>query len=613
MKRIYHFYVQRKNRPSHFEKSSHKLKSFAIRLFLPLVGFLALIWFLVRVIPKPSRASYPCQQIAFPLASGFVVWAAGLLGSAVFIRKANRYMAGSRYRIAALCICVSVICLWLTLSVTSSRPALADNPVPNNPIGVAKGIYPGRVVWIHDPNATSWEGSNGDTTGPFWYEDVCTDQTVVNQMLSKALRTLSGKSTDAEAWDALFKNFNQQMGRGDIGYTAGQKIAIKVNFVLMYGINSGTKPWDRYDQIENSPQLARALLRQLIDSAGVNPGDISIGDPSQGMPNTWYDMVYAECPGVVYLTKPGYSLYGRTTVTKDLNAPFYWSDPDPSHFTGVANQDYIPTHFSQADYFINFPVLKSHDHAGITAGGKNHYGSLRIPTESGYYDMHWSRILPGESPGMGHYRANVDLLGHSKLGGKTMLTLLDALYAGRGWDARPIRWDMEPFNGHWPSSIFLSQDKIAIDSVAFDFMYNEWDGSSPEKNPFPHMSGAEDYLHEAAMIPAPPSGTTYDPADDGGLTESLGVHEHWNNATDRQYSRNLGTGDGIELVYYKMKHYAGDLNADEVVDLFDFMYLSDQWLWTGDPGDILEDIVEDGKVDLRDFRIMAENWNPELE
>jgi hypothetical protein len=30
--------------------------------------------------------------------------------------------------------------------------------------------------------------------------------------------------------------------------------------------------------------------------------------------------------------------------------------------------------------------------------------------------------------------------------------------------------------------------------------------------------------------------------------KSLGVHEHWNNDSDRQYSRNLGGKDGIELV-----------------------------------------------------------------
>jgi hypothetical protein len=28
------------------------------------------------------------------------------------------------------------------------------------------------------------------------------------------------------------------------------------------------------------------------------------------------------------------------------------------------------------------------------------------------------------------------------------------------------------------------------------------------------------------------------------------VHEHWNNATDKQYSRNLGKREGIELVVW---------------------------------------------------------------
>jgi hypothetical protein len=29
-------------------------------------GLLALAWFLIRVLPKPSRATYPCQRAAFP-------------------------------------------------------------------------------------------------------------------------------------------------------------------------------------------------------------------------------------------------------------------------------------------------------------------------------------------------------------------------------------------------------------------------------------------------------------------------------------------------------------------------------------------------------------------
>lgn len=41
------------------------------KIGFPLFGILAIIWFLMRVIPKPSRAAYPCQQVAVGLGSAF--------------------------------------------------------------------------------------------------------------------------------------------------------------------------------------------------------------------------------------------------------------------------------------------------------------------------------------------------------------------------------------------------------------------------------------------------------------------------------------------------------------------------------------------------------------
>jgi hypothetical protein len=32
-------------------------------------GISTLLWFLIRVIPKPSRAAYPCMRAAAPIAS----------------------------------------------------------------------------------------------------------------------------------------------------------------------------------------------------------------------------------------------------------------------------------------------------------------------------------------------------------------------------------------------------------------------------------------------------------------------------------------------------------------------------------------------------------------
>ena len=65
------------------------------RWLFPAVGLLSLIWFLVRVMPKPSRTAYPCQQAAAPLAAGFVLWVAGALASASLYRRARELSWGS--------------------------------------------------------------------------------------------------------------------------------------------------------------------------------------------------------------------------------------------------------------------------------------------------------------------------------------------------------------------------------------------------------------------------------------------------------------------------------------------------------------------------------------
>lgn len=101
---------------------------------------------------------------------------------------------------------------------------------------------------------------------------------------------------------------------------------------------------------------------------------------------------------------------------------------------------------------------------------------------------------------------------------------------------------MPPFNNAWPSSLFVSQDMVAIDAVCCDFIINEWRDA-------PDLQYCDAYLVEAALADDPPSKTAYDPEKDETKLQSLGVMEHWNNVTDKKYSRNLHTGKGIELLY----------------------------------------------------------------
>ena len=37
------------------------------------LGMASVIWVLIRVLPKPSRATYPCQKVTQPLAASFIV------------------------------------------------------------------------------------------------------------------------------------------------------------------------------------------------------------------------------------------------------------------------------------------------------------------------------------------------------------------------------------------------------------------------------------------------------------------------------------------------------------------------------------------------------------
>ena len=155
-----------------------------------MTGLLSLLWFLVRVIPKPSRAAYPCQRAAFLVASSFVIWVTALLGSSLAWRKARRFDA----RLWQACAW-GAVGLALAVFVFASLPkerALADNP-PHGVLGEAKGIFPGRVVWVHAPSATSWDGYNSTE---HWYETNHTDLAVVEEMLSKAVRAVGGGNSE---------------------------------------------------------------------------------------------------------------------------------------------------------------------------------------------------------------------------------------------------------------------------------------------------------------------------------------------------------------------------------------------------------------------------------
>src|SRR5665647_3815704 len=80
------------------------------------IGFTALIWFLIRVIPKPSRASYPCQQAAFPLASAFVIWLTAVISSMFAFKTLGRKLAKHKAAVSIISVVSTVVFIgWFTI------------------------------------------------------------------------------------------------------------------------------------------------------------------------------------------------------------------------------------------------------------------------------------------------------------------------------------------------------------------------------------------------------------------------------------------------------------------------------------------------------------------
>lgn len=418
----------------------------------------------------------------------------------------------------------------VAVEVPSRAPNWIPDDLPNTPVGKARGIFPGRVVWARDKAATPWSGSkeNGDN---WWHDKTGVNQTAVDAMISRSLQTLTGTKNDHDAWSRIFHHYNHTHSRGDRGYSSTEVLALKVNCNNCY---AGYADVD--DQIDASPQSILAMLRQLVHHAGVPQNKILVYEAIRVIPDRIYIPCHAEFPDVLWMDSRGDGINGRLPV-KWRPATFDYSVTEKNKCGSS-----IPELVYQSDYIINMALMKGHPTCGFTLTAKNHYGSINERDHSEYINTHAHK--------MGIYNPFVDLIATKHLGGKTVLFMVDALFGTRDANDPVIpefaSWT-NLFGGEWSSSFLMSFDPVAIDSVGLDFLQAEFGGYLASSHGRGHDMHADNYLHEAALADKATSGTVYKP--DGVPVGSLGVHEHWNNSKDKKYSRNLSLkGRGIELI-----------------------------------------------------------------
>jgi hypothetical protein len=495
-------------------------------IWFHIAGIIAIVWFLIRVVPKPQRAQYPCQQVAMSISLGYIAfWSILLTGLVVWLRTAKTKFAKTlpTMFVGSLLIFSITGAVFATNYFQNQQPtATSWDPIPKQPMGTGVGINPGRVVWVWNPNATE-QNLVGD-----WWEEANNNQDVLDQMVSTGIQDLTGSPTDSEAWNAIFRYFNEVHGNGDIGYQPGEKIAIKIN--LNNALGGIGDPYVKEDNDRDaSPYVIKALLRQLVNVVGVPQEDITIFDASRPIVNCLYNRIYYETYPADHLVEEFANIHYVDSLGGATGREQVIPSSTMIHFSDGLLRT-LPTCVVDAKYIINIPLLKRHPiNSGVTLSGKNFFGSFIEPVAD-LHPYHISGLT------MGNPAPQVDLLAYEHLGGKTLLFLGDGTYGTKVDHKTIAKFLMYPFNDDWTNSLFFSQDPVALDSVMYDFLLTE--GTNP-------IEGSQNYLHQAAVPPE----NVYDPEGDGiYLSQSLGVHEHWDRTVDIFSSeRYVGlSGNGID-------------------------------------------------------------------
>ncbi len=299
--------------------------------------------------------------------------------------------------------------------------------------GTPRGIYPGRVAWVYNPNAALWTGS-----GNYWDPSV-NPQAEYNKSFNAGIAALSGGTSVADSWDRIFHWFNDSHGRPGTGYKAGDIIAIKIN-----QNNSPEPAADHGNAMNSNPQTSVAVPTSLV-KAGVPQEDIWIGDPSRAVTDNVFNAIHSAFPKVKVVDYYGNN--GRVT-TGATDGVFPNNDV----------KDAEATCFYTARYIVNTPLMKGHVGQMITFGAKNLYGLNGILP-------HWR-----ENKGHPHDSALTAYMTNANFGGKVVLWCMDAMYPSPDLDGAPFNGvPLAPFNGRQMSSFIMSLDGVAEECVSYDF------------------------------------------------------------------------------------------------------------------------------------------------
>ena len=313
-----------------------------------ILGFFALCWFLIRVIPKPGRATYPCQRAAFPIASAFVIWLTGIFTSALFFVQFKKNIKKNKLAYAVLF-----------------------------------AVLFGLAIVVHsfvNPASYSFAG-NSDYQKAFWdgAERMASLESNLTSTFDE-VGVVKSKQKDASAIDfeeieTLVRESVDLAGGLSGIVTNGDYVVLKPNLVSLPP--AATSEYAEVSGVATDWRVVKAVAKMVRE---LNPdGKIYIIESSAASSTReilkFYNYTSENIPEVDEIVAledscgvfEDYADSHLVTMHLDDSVRLYPDAEKPNR----SPEFYMNKIYNNADVVISIPVLKNHKEAIITGGIKN--------------------------------------------------------------------------------------------------------------------------------------------------------------------------------------------------------------------------------------------------
>jgi uncharacterized protein (DUF362 family) len=326
----------------------NRMRHLKVKLSIFFIGFSALLWFIVRVIPKPSRATYPCQRAAFPIASAFVIWIAGTLFSHSIFKKAKMALGKGNKSIAfvfsLLAVLIFIVSIFILEIGDSAFSAINFNTVSKEGKMLYAKTEAGITESIITPEATVAIVRSEKTKAT----DITFDD--INSMIRQAVEMAGGFDTLIHEGDVVVIKPNVIAGRAQNSPFSNpfpaEANGIATDYRIIQVVVNMVREKNSTGKIVLLEGSGYGLTRKNMDAIGYNniTGLDSIIYLDENIVK-WYDTASSD---LVKVSLPaGKNLYSTT------------------------NKYYLNKLYYEADVLISLPCVKSHFLTGITGSIKN--------------------------------------------------------------------------------------------------------------------------------------------------------------------------------------------------------------------------------------------------